>query len=58
MLYKHSYLPLGYVLRAFPVTALVGGHEEVTADDVMVCDVLEKIKVDGCLGRWTDEHAR
>jgi hypothetical protein len=51
MLYKHRYFSLRYVLCAFPVFALVGRHEEVATRDVMVCDVLEKIKVDRCLGR-------
>lgn len=52
MLYKHGSFSLGYVFCALPITALVGGHIEVTADDVMVCNILEHIKFRGYLVRW------
>ena len=40
MLYEHGRLSLGYVLCAFPIFALVGGHVEVALCYVMVRNVL------------------
>ena len=47
MLYEHGSFSLGYVFCALPIIALVAGHIEVTADDVMVCNILEHIKLRG-----------
>jgi hypothetical protein len=49
MLHEHSSFSLGYILCALPITALVAGHKEVTANDVMICNILEQMKLGGCL---------
>jgi hypothetical protein len=48
MLYEHRSFSLGYVRCALPKIALIAGHIKVAADDVMVYDILEQIKLGVC----------
>lgn len=47
MLYEHGSFSLGYILCALPIVALVAGHIEVSANDIMVCNILEQINFGG-----------
>ena len=58
MLYKHRSFSLGYVLCALPIIAFVTGYIEVSADDVMVCDILTQIRLLRSVVRWVCWNVR
>jgi hypothetical protein len=58
MLYKHRSFSLGYVLCALPIIAFVTGYIEISADNVMVRNILKQIRLVRSVVRWVCWNVR